>query len=99
MSIELTKKYAPYTDELFKAESKKELLTNTDFDWSGAHTVAVWKVSTVGLNNYARNRYKDDYENDYLLNLSAVKWEDYDFEKDSKIYQYLIRSYFNILSF
>ena len=60
MSIELTKKYAPYTDELFKAESKKELLTNTDFDWSGAHTVAVWKVSTVGLNNYARNRYEDD---------------------------------------
>ena len=62
MSIELVKKYAPYTDELFKAESRKSLLTNTDFDWTGAHTVAVWKVSTVGLNDYARNRYEDDPE-------------------------------------
>lgn len=62
MSIELVKKFAPYTDELFKAESKKSLLTNTDFDWTGAHTVMVWKVSTVGLNNYARNRYEDDPE-------------------------------------
>ena len=62
MSIELVKKYAPYTDELFKAESRKSLLTNTDFDWTGAHTVAVWKISTVGLNDYARNRYEDDPE-------------------------------------
>lgn len=57
MSIELAKKYAPYTDDVFKAESKLSLLTNTDFDWSGAHSVNVWKVSTVGLNDYARNRY------------------------------------------
>lgn len=56
MSIALAKKYAPYTDELFKAESKISLLTNTDFDWSGAHTVNVWKVGTVALNDYSRNR-------------------------------------------
>ena len=30
MSVELTTKYAPQTDELFKAESKISLLTNTD---------------------------------------------------------------------
>ncbi len=60
MSIELVKKFAPYTDELFKAESKISLLTNTDFDWSGAHTVSVWKISTVGLNDYSRNRYAED---------------------------------------
>ena len=59
MSIELVKKYAPYTDELFKAESKISMLTNTDFDWTGAHTVMIWKVSTVALNNYARNRYEE----------------------------------------
>ena len=41
MSIELVKKFAPYTDELFKAESKISLLTNTDYDWTGAHTIAV----------------------------------------------------------
>ena len=62
MSIELVKKFAPYTDELFKAESKISLLTNTDFHWTGAHTVSVWKISTVGLNDYARNRYADDPE-------------------------------------
>lgn len=62
MSIELVKKYAPATDELFKAESKKSLLTNTDFDWTGAHTVGVWKISTVGMNDYARNRNADDPE-------------------------------------
>ena len=56
MSIALVKKFAPYTDELFKAESKISLLTNSDFDWTGAHTVAVWKVGTVELNDYARNR-------------------------------------------
>ena len=79
MSIELVKKFAPKTDELFKTESKKSLLTNTDFDWTGAHTVAVWKVSTVGMNDYARNRYGDDPEGSVasisrygeLLDLSA----------------------------
>lgn len=60
MSIELVKKYAPATDELFKAESKKSLLTNTDFDWTGAHTVGVWKISTAEMNDYARNRCVDD---------------------------------------
>ena len=35
MSVELTTKFAPQTDELFKAESKTFLLTNTDYDWTG----------------------------------------------------------------
>lgn len=60
MSIELVRKFAPHTDELFKAESKKELLTNTDFDWTGAHSVAVWKVRTVSMNDYARNVREGD---------------------------------------
>lgn len=55
MSVTLAKKYAPYTDELFKAESKTSLVTNTDFDWSGAHTVLVYKISTSEMNDYARN--------------------------------------------
>ncbi|MDO5783443.1 MAG: hypothetical protein Q4P20_00105 [Eubacteriales bacterium] len=61
MSIELVKKFAPYTDEVFKAESKTSLLTNSDFDWTGAHSVSVWKISTVPLQNYARNRSAADY--------------------------------------
>lgn len=56
MSIELTTIYAPKTDELFKAESKLSLLTNTDYDWSGAHSVKLWKISTAAMNDYARNR-------------------------------------------
>lgn len=62
MSIELVKKYAPATDELFAAESKKSLLTNTDYDWTGAHSIALWKISTVGMNDYTRNRYSFDEE-------------------------------------
>lgn len=54
MSIELTTKYSDKVDELFKAESKTSLLTNTDYDWTGAHSIKVWKISTVPMNNYAR---------------------------------------------
>lgn len=67
MSVELAKKYAPYTDELFKAESKLSLLTNTDFDWTGAHSVSVWKVSTVAMNDYSRNRGADFNETEASL--------------------------------
>lgn len=69
MSIALVKKYAPYTDELFKAESKISLLTNTDFDWTGAHTVAVWKIGTVPMNDYSRNR-GSDYDEASVATLS-----------------------------
>ncbi len=55
MSIELVAKYAPYTDELFAAESKKSLLTNSDFDWTGAHTVKVYKITTAPMNDYNRS--------------------------------------------
>ena len=55
MSIELVTKFQPYTDELFKAESKISLLTNTDFDFTGAHSVKIWKISTADLNDYTRN--------------------------------------------
>ena len=54
--MDLATKFAPYTDEMFKTEAKKSLLTNTDFDWSGAHTVKVWKINTVAMQNYGRNR-------------------------------------------
>lgn len=55
MSIALTTKFAPYTDELFEVESKKEIVTNNDFDWTGAHTVKIYKVTTASMNNYDRN--------------------------------------------
>lgn len=54
MAIDLTTKFAPYTDEVFKAESKRSILTNNDFDWTGAHTVKIYKVTTAGMNDYDR---------------------------------------------
>lgn len=60
--IDLVAVFAPKTDELFKAESKLSLLTNTDYDWTGAHTVKAWKISTVPMNDYARNVHVDDPE-------------------------------------
>ena len=58
MAIELTTKFAPYTDEVFKAESKRSILTNNDFDWTGAHTVKIYKVTTTGMNDYDREGAK-----------------------------------------
>ena len=55
MSIDLTTKFTPYTDEQFSTESKRALLTNQDFDWTGAHTVKVYKVGTSNMNDYGRN--------------------------------------------
>lgn len=55
MSIALVTEFKPYVDEIFTSESKKSLLTNNDFDWTGAHTVKVYKVSTSEMNDYKRN--------------------------------------------
>ena len=54
MAINLTTVFKPYTDELFSTESKKALLTNNDFDWTGAHTVKVYKISTAAMTDYGR---------------------------------------------
>lgn len=55
MSIELVTKYKPYVDEIFTKESKISLLTNQDFDWTGANTVKVYKISTGSMNDYGRS--------------------------------------------
>lgn len=54
MAIELVTKYLPYVDELFTTESKKSLLTNNDFDWTGAHTVKTYKIGTTTMTDYDR---------------------------------------------
>lgn len=55
MAIQLATKFLLYVDELFSTESKKSILTNNDFDWSGAHTVKVYKITTAEMNDYNRN--------------------------------------------
>lgn len=52
--MDLVTKYLPYVDELFTKESKKSMLTNQDLNWTGAHTVKVYKVTTANMNDYGR---------------------------------------------
>lgn len=55
MAIELATKFQPHTDEQFKAESKRTLLTNQDYAWDGAHSIKVYKVTTSDMNDYGRS--------------------------------------------
>ena len=55
MAIDLVERFLPYVDEIFTNESKKSLLTNQDFDWTGAHTIKVYKVTTSEMSDYKRN--------------------------------------------
>lgn len=55
MTINLVTKYQPYVDEIFTKESKKSLLTNQDYDWTGAHTIKVYKITTSEMQDYKRN--------------------------------------------
>lgn len=54
MAIQLATKFQPCVDEQFATESKKSLVTNQDYDWTGAHTIKVYKVSTASMNDYDR---------------------------------------------
>ena len=55
MAIDLVTKYLPYVDEMFTQESKREILTNKDFNFDGANTVKLYKVGTADMNDYGRS--------------------------------------------
>jgi len=88
LSRELVQKYAPYTDELFKEESRKELLTNSDFDWTGAHSVAVWKISTTEMQDYARNVLPGEEGESTVANISRYGKL---FDLDSQLEELLLK--------
>lgn len=83
MAINLATKFAPYTDEQFSTESRLSLLTNTDFDWTGAHTVKVYKVSTAAMNDYGRTGPAEGNWSRYgaVENLNATT-EEFTLKKD-----------------
>lgn len=54
-TVNLVTKFLPYVDELFTTESKRELVTNKDFDWTGAKSVKVYKITTSDMNDYDRS--------------------------------------------
>ena len=82
-TINLVEKFLPLVDEKFTSESKKSLLTNNDFDWNGAHTVKVYKVSTSGMNDYDRNAENKDNWSRFgpVAGLDAVT-EEFTLKKD-----------------
>lgn len=55
MAINLATKFYPFVDEKFSQDSKKSMVTNNDFDWSGAKTVKVYKITTAQMSDYDRN--------------------------------------------
>lgn len=54
MAINLVTKFLPVVDELFTTESKLDILTNKDFEWTGAHAIKVYKITTSPMTDYDR---------------------------------------------
>lgn len=54
MAIQLATQFLSYVDEKFSTESKISIITNQDFNWTGAHTVKVYKITTAPMNDYDR---------------------------------------------
>ena len=50
-TVNLVTTFLPLVDEKFTTESRKSLLTNNDFDWTGAHSIKVYKVSTSAMHD------------------------------------------------
>lgn len=71
MAINLATKYIPYVDEQFTAESKSSLITNNDFDFTGAKTVKIYKINTSPMNDYDRNG-EGKYTNSRYGNISNL---------------------------
>lgn len=55
MAIDLAKKYSNLVDETFTTESKSSLVVNSDYDFVGAKSIAIYSVGTSELNDYGRN--------------------------------------------
>jgi len=55
MAVNLATKFYPFVDEKFSQDSKKSMVTNDDFDWNGAKTVKVYKVTTAQMSDYDRS--------------------------------------------
>lgn len=61
MAIDLVTQYQGLVDEKFSAESKRSLVTNKDYKWTGAHSIKIYKVSTAEMNDYGRNGGSNRY--------------------------------------
>lgn len=82
MAINLVTKFTDHVDELFTAESKKALLTNDDYDWTGAHTIKVHKVNTVSMNDYDRAGTGENTSRFGVLGKVENELEEFTLKKD-----------------
>lgn len=56
MAIELIDKVEALVDETFTKVSNKAIVTSEEaFEWNGAHSVKVYKITTASMNDYDRN--------------------------------------------
>lgn len=55
MAINLATKFLPFVDEKFSQDSKKSMVTNDDFDWSGGKSIKIYKVTTAEMTDYDRS--------------------------------------------
>lgn len=51
----LVTKYASLVDEKLYSDSKSSIVTNQDYDFTGARTVKVYSIGTADMNDYGRN--------------------------------------------
>ena len=82
MAIELATRFLPYVDEMFSTESKKSLLTNQDFDWTGAHTVKVYKITTSPMNDYDRGGTGENWSRYGAVEALSATTEELTLKKD-----------------
>lgn len=54
-NIDLITRYDKAVDERFSQESKRNLVTNSDYNWEGAKTIKVYKINTADMNDYNRD--------------------------------------------
>lgn len=59
MAIQLATKYEQYVDEVMKTASKVSMLAGAAFDYTGAHTVKIYKIGTAPMQDYGRNSVAD----------------------------------------
>ena len=59
MAIELAVKYLGYVDEVMKTASALPLVTNDNFDFTGANTVKIYKIGTAPMQDYSRIGVKE----------------------------------------
>lgn len=81
MGVELVTQYTSYVDEMFTKESKKSLVTNQDLNWTGAHTVKVYKVGTADMQDYDRSGARGTSRYGEIQGLDATT-EEFTLRKD-----------------